>query len=198
MSDRPEAPKPAGPLASPEPWNLVAEGYEEIDPPLPRSVFPLGPGDAALRFDETPSDRRRLRSRHDDAAARAGGPAVSPASTSRQACSRNFAATSPRPERPISTSSKPTARHCRFRTTASTLAVSMFGLMFFPDREQGICRAAPRARAGRSGAGVELGAGRPSPLMQMVFGGTSARRRPAPEPPPVRPGGPRGLRARDA
>jgi hypothetical protein len=27
--------KPAGPLASPEPWNLVAEGYEQITRKFP-------------------------------------------------------------------------------------------------------------------------------------------------------------------
>ena len=160
MSRQPQASseKPAGPLASPGPWNLVAEGYEEVTrkflEAFSRSGLAMlryggqtrvidvacGPGTTALLM-RTGGPARHLR-RFLGGHARS----ASPQRRCRQA-------------RPMSRSSRPTARRCLSRRQLRPRHLDVRPDVL-PRSRQGICRALPRSRARRAGAGVELGAGR--------------------------------------
>ena len=145
MSGQPEASseKPAGPLASPEPWNLVAEGYERSPgnswKPYSRSGLAMlryggetrvidvacGPGTTSL-LSRRPSEvhlPRFLRGHARLSSAAMWQP----------------------PARPTPRSSRPTARRCHFRQQLRPRRLDVRPDVL-PRSRQGICRTLPRSR----------------------------------------------------
>ena len=176
MSARPEAtnPKPS-PLASPEPWNLVVEGYEEIGRKYLGAIFAISAGDASIRSGDE-GDRRGMRAWHDSLLL---APAV------RHITCLDFSAGMlAQLRRNMATIGATNVEIVEgdgqalpFEDNSFDIGVSMFGLMFFPDRAKGFRRVASRPRTQRPGPGVELG-----PVGPVVDGArglcsTSARRR---------------------
>ena len=156
MTDRSSEP---GPLSVAEPWTLVAEGYQETT-----RTYLEAFSAAALKlvgFDESTEVV--------DVACGPGTTALLLAPEVRRIACVDFSeGMLARLRLNIAAAGlsnievhQADGQALPFPDESFDLAVSMFGLMFFPDRDKGLFRTVPCAAAGRSGAGLELGAGQP-------------------------------------
>ena len=189
--------KPAGPLASPGPWNMVAEGYEEITRKFLEAFSRSGL--AMLGYG---SDTSAI-----DVACGPGTTTLLMAPAVRHVTSVDFSAAMLDQLRRNVAAAKAAnveiveadGQALPFPDGSFDVGVSMFGLMFFPGPGQGICRAVPGSQARWRGTGVELGAGRTVAIDAHGLCRAAARgRRRAGRRPPVWAGGSRGLRSRNA
>ena len=166
MNDQPDA-KPAGPLASPDPWNLVAEGYEEITRkileqysrsglamlrygPETRAIdIACGPGTTTLLL--SPAVRRvacidfsaKMLSELRRNAAAAGASNLDIVEADGQALP--------------------------FGDASFDIGISMFGLMFFPDRPKGFAELHRVLVPGGQALVSSWAPAAQSPLMQTVI-----------------------------
>ena len=137
MSRQPQASseKPSGPLASPGPWNLVAEGYEQVTRKFLEAFSRSGL--AMLRYDG--------QTRVIDVACGPGTTALLIASAVRSISCVDFSAAMLDQLRRNVAAAKTTnveiveadGQALPFQDNSFDLGISMFGLMFFPDRRKG-------------------------------------------------------------
>jgi ubiquinone/menaquinone biosynthesis C-methylase UbiE len=166
MSDRPETAKQS-PLASPEPWNLVAEGYEELTRkileqysrsglamlnygPETRAVdIACGPGTASLVL--APSIRHVT--------------CVDFSEAMLDQLRRNMAAIGATNLEIVHGD----GQALPFADDSFDLGVSMFGLMFFPDRGKGFAELHRVLAPGGQALVSSWAPAAQSPLMRVVF-----------------------------
>ena len=177
MSGQPETndPKPAGPLASPDPWNLVAEGYEQTTRKFLEGFSRSGL--AMLRYG---GETRAI-----DVACGPGTTTLLLAPAVRQVTSVDFSAAMLGQLRRNIAAAKTAnveiveadGQALPFADNSFDLGVSMFGLMFFPDRRKGFAELCRVLGPGGQALVSSWAPAEQSPLMRTVHCRLSARRR---------------------
>jgi ubiquinone/menaquinone biosynthesis C-methylase UbiE len=166
MNERPEPAKP-GPLATPEPWNLVAEGYQEV---TRRALEPFSrSGLAMLRYGPE--------TRAVDIACGPGTTSLLLIPAVKHVTCLDFSEAMLDQLRKNVTAIRATnveivhgdGQALPFADNSFDLGVSMFGLMFFPDRGKGLAELYRVLAPGGQALVSSWAPAEQSPLMRVVF-----------------------------
>jgi len=169
MSGHPETSsgKPAGPLASPAPWNLVAEGYEQVTRKFLEAFSRSG-----LAMLPYGGETRVI-----DVACGPGTTALLIASTVRSIACVDFSAAMLDQLRRNIAAARATnveiveadGQALPFQDNSFDIGTSMFGLMFFPDRRKGFAELFRVLAPGGQALVSSWAPAEQSPLMRVVF-----------------------------
>ena len=188
MSTQPQAitEKPAGPLASPGPWDLVATDYDQVTRKFLEAFSRSGL--AMLRYDST--------TRAIDIACGPGTTTLLLAPAIRHVTSVDFSTAMLDELRSNVAAANATnveissadGQALPFADASFDLGISMFGLMFFPDRRRGFAELHRVLAAGGQALVSSWAPASQSPLIRTVFAALQPD-----DTPPQAPGRPSGL-----